>query len=116
MPSETKPLFRVQFFNQGSVYEVYAKGVSQGGLFGFVEIEELVFNERSKVVIDPAEERLKAEFEGVKRFYVPMHAVVRIDEVEREGVARVTEPKESGRDSGARVTPFPIYTPRGDRS
>ena len=55
-----KPIYRVVFLNQGKVYEVYARHVSQtGSLFGFVEIEELVFDARKGVVVDPAEERLQ---------------------------------------------------------
>lgn len=102
-------IYRVNFLQQGEVYEIYAKHVSQGGLLGFVEIEGVVFGERSQVVVDPSEERLKTEFEGVRRIYVPMHAVIRIDEVEREGVSRITEPTGDGRN----VTPFPmpVYTP-----
>jgi len=34
--------------------------VSHGNLFGFIEVEELVFGERSTVVVDPAEEKIKA--------------------------------------------------------
>lgn len=40
-------IFRVVFVNQGKVYEIYARKVSHGGLLGFVEVEELVFGERS---------------------------------------------------------------------
>ena len=112
--AEAQRLYKVIFFNQGQVYEVYARQVAQGGLYGFVEIEELVFGERSKVVVDPTEERLQREFEGVKRLYLPMHSVVRIDEVEKEGVSRI-----SSSDSGdGKITPFPmaIYTPDSDRS
>ena len=61
-------IYRVSFISQGEVYEIYARHVSQGGLFGFVEIEELVFGERSKLLIDSSEERLKTEFEGVRRY------------------------------------------------
>lgn len=106
------PIFRVSFFQQGQVYEVFARGVSQQGLLGFVEVEELLFGERSSVVVDPSEERLKAEFEGVRRFYVPLHSVIRIDEVERQGSGRIVEPAKSG----ASVTPFPVpmYAPRSD--
>jgi hypothetical protein len=100
-------IYRVVFFNQGSVYEVYARQVMQGGLYGFVEVEGLLFNEKSKLVIDPTEDRLKQEFEGVQRFHIPMHSVIRIDEVEREGVARITTQSDGGK-----VSPFPapIYT------
>ena len=39
------PLYKVVFMNQGEVYEIYARSVGHGTLFGFVEIEELVFGE-----------------------------------------------------------------------
>ena len=78
-------IFKVLFVNQGKVYEIYARKVSHGSLFGFIEVEELVFGERSTVVVDPAEEKIKAEFNEVKRTYLPMHSVLRIDEVKKTG-------------------------------
>lgn len=100
-------IFKVVFANQGKVYEIYAKKVGQGSLFGFVEVEELVFGERSAVVVDPSEERVKTEFEGVKRTYLPMHSILRIDEVRKSGVSKVSA------FEGSNVTQFPtpIYTP-----
>jgi hypothetical protein len=77
------------FVNQGKVYEIYASKVSHGNLFGFIEIEELVFGERSSVVVDPTEEKIKAEFNDVKRTYLPMHSVLRIDEVKKQGVSKI---------------------------
>ena len=98
-----KQVYRVIFFQQGQVYEIYAKSVGQGHLWGFVEVEQIVFGERSQVLVDPSEDRLKNEFKGVKRVYVPMHAIVRIDQVEKEGVSRITEqPQGEGT-----VMPFP---------
>ncbi len=46
-------LYRITFLNQGQVYEVYAKRVSQGGLLGFIEVEGLVFGQKTRVVVDP---------------------------------------------------------------
>ena len=100
-------IYRITFFNQGDVYEIYARSVSQGALFGFVEVEELVFGDKSKVVIDPSVERLESEFRRVKRTYVPLHAVVRIDEVEEEGTGRIMTPK----GDGGKVRPFPTILP-----
>jgi hypothetical protein len=100
----TKTIYRISFICQGEVYEIYARKVSQGGLFGFVEIEELIFGERSKLLIDSSEERLKNEFDGVRRVYVPLHAVIRIDEVEKAGRGRITA-------SEAKVTAFPMPLP-----
>lgn len=101
-------IYRVLFHNQGKVYELYATGVSQGALFGFVEVGGFVFGERSSVVIDPSEEKLKAEFGGVKSTFIPMHAVLRIDEVEKEGAAKITT---LGENSKVTYLPTPIYTP-----
>ena len=61
----TSHIFRIVFVNQGKVYEIYARKVSHGTLLGFIEVEELVFGERSSVVVDPTEERIKSEFAGV---------------------------------------------------
>ncbi len=104
-------LFRITFLNQGQVYEVYARRVNQGGLLGFIEVEGLVFGQKTSVVVDPAEERLQREFEGVKRCYLPMHAVVRVDEVEKPGPSRITEAPKGGN-----VTTFPVPYFRPGRS
>ncbi|MEM7582310.1 MAG: DUF1820 family protein [Acidobacteriota bacterium] len=106
---EKKRLFRVSYLSQGRCYEIYARQVSQGGLFGFIEVEDLIFGEKTQIVVDPTEEQLQREFEGVKRFHVPMHAVLRIDEVEKEGVSRITSP--SDKDSNVATFPVPIYSP-----
>ncbi|TQV80287.1 DUF1820 family protein [Aliikangiella coralliicola] len=105
---ENKPVFRVVFINNGKTYEVYANSVHQGHLYGFVEVEELLFDERSGLVVDPAEEKLKAEFEGVSRTNIPLHSVIRIDEVEKQGTAKISELK------GDVVTAFPL--PRPDKT
>jgi hypothetical protein len=73
-------IFKVLFVNQGKIYEIYARNVGHGDLFGFIEVEELIFGERSSVVVDPAEEKIKSEFAGVKRTYLPLHSILRIDE------------------------------------
>ena len=105
-------IFKVMFVNQGKVYEIYARKVGHGALFGFIEVEELVFGERSTVVVDPTEEKIKSEFEGVKRTYLPLHSVLRIDEVKKQGVSKITAIE------GGNVTQFPlsIYGPGGDSS
>jgi hypothetical protein len=98
------------FVNQGKVYEVYARKVNQGSLLGFIEVEELVFGERATVVLDPSEERIKSEFAGVKRTYLPLHSILRIDEVKKQGVSKVSALE------GANIAQFPsqIYGPPGD--
>ena len=109
----SKNIYKVVFVNQGKVYEIYARRVGQGELFGFIEVEQLVFGERSSVVLDPSEERIKSEFAGVKRSFLPMHSVLRIDEVPEQGVSKITAWE------GGNITQFPgpVYTPPpGDHS
>jgi hypothetical protein len=100
-------LYKILFVNQGKVYEIYARAVAQGALFGFIEVERLVFGERTTVVLDPSEERIKAEFDGVRRTYLPLHSVLRIDEVEKEGVSKIS--KAEG--SNIAQFPMPMYSP-----
>lgn len=104
-------VFRISFLNQGKVYEIYAKRIQQGELYGFVEVQELLFEESSKVLVDPSTERLKSEFKGVNRTIVPIHAVIRIDEVEKEGQGKI---HEIGDKSNITPFPSPLYTPSPD--
>lgn len=104
--AEAKHIYRITFHNQGQIFEVYAHNIYQSDLYGFIEVEDYIFGEKSQMVIDPAEEKLRNAFEGVQRSFIPMHAIIRIDEVEKEGTAKVTE------SSGANVTPFPMPVPK----
>ena len=102
-----QPLFKVVFMSHGKVYEIYARSVCHGELFGFVEVEELVFGERTTVVVDPSEEKIKSEFENVRRTYLPLHSIIRIDEVDRQGTAKISK-LEGG---NVAQFPLPVYTP-----
>lgn len=90
MPEEKEhPLYRILFMQNDSLYEIYARYLTEESLMGFIEVEELVFQDvKSTVLVDPAEEKLRAEFKGVKRSYIPLHAIIRIDELMKEKHAR----------------------------
>jgi hypothetical protein len=105
-----KTIYKVIFMSQGQVYEIYARSVGHGALFGFVEVEKLVFGERSSVVLDPSEEKIKSEFKGVQRTYLPMHSIIRIDEVDKQGTSKISK-LEGG---NVAQFPVPIYTPGGE--
>ncbi|HEX6999195.1 MAG TPA: DUF1820 family protein [Gammaproteobacteria bacterium] len=108
----SQPIYKIIFLNQGKVYEIYARKVTQNGaLYGFVEVEDIIFDARKSVVVDPSVERLQHEFSGVQRTYLPMHYVLRIDQVEKQGVSKITNVE------GSNVTPFPlpVYSPQGSK-
>src|SRR5688572_18199874 len=103
-------IFKLMFVNQGKVYEVYARKVSQGRLFGFIEVEELVFGERSTVVLDPGAERIKSELTGVKCTMLPMHSILRIDEVKKQGVSKIS----AFEGSNVSQAPMGMYQPANE--
>ena len=100
-------MFRIQFIANGVRYELYVRELCQGSLFGFIEIGDFVWDNHTSVVVDPSHEKLKNEFADVTTTYIPMHNVLRIDEVKKQGTAKISELSD-------KVTAFPnpIYTPK----
>ncbi len=94
-------IFKILFLQREEVYELYARQVMESDMYGFIVVEELVFGEQTSVLIDPSEEKLKLQFDDVKRTYIPIHNLIRIDEVERD------EDSRSGHVSNAHISPFP---------
>ena len=85
-------IYKIIFEHQDKIYEIYAKHISEGALMGFIEVEELVFSSaEDQLLVDPSEERLRLEFVGVGRSYIPLHAILRIDEVQKEGTAKIQD-------------------------
>ena len=87
-----QPVYKVIFHNGNQVFEIFARQIYQSDMWGFIEVEEFVFGERSQILVDPSEEKLKSEFKGVKRSYIPLQAIIRIDEVDKEGSGKISEP------------------------
>ncbi len=106
------PIYKVIFQNNNQVYELYARAIYQSEMYGFIEVEEFVFGDPDKLVVNPGEEKLKAEFSGVVRSYIPMYAIIRIDEVEKEGTGKITE-GQTGQSSNIRHFPMASGRPVG---
>ena len=98
-------IYRVAFHNHGKVYELYCSKVSTSALWGFLEISGMVFD-NDAVVVDPTEEKIREEFEDVEVLHVPLHGVLRVEQVRRKGQALIRD-----RESGEKVTPFPLTPP-----
>ncbi len=98
-----KALYKIIFLNQGKVYELYSEGVTSSGLWGFIEVSDLVFETGDGLVVDPTEEKMRQEFEGAKVLHLPIQSVLRVEEVEKRGQCLIRD-----RESGEKVTQFPI--------
>ena len=101
-PNKEK-LFRVAFLNQGKVYELFCTGVCTSDLLGFVEVSGLMLEGKDSLVVDPTEEKMRDEFDGVEVLHLPMHSVLRVEQVKKKGQAIIRD-----RESGEKVTPFPV--------
>jgi len=98
-----KRLYKIIFLNSGKVYELYSEGVASSGLWGFIEVSDLVFDTTDGLVIDPTEEKMRQEFEGARVLHLPIQSVLRIEEVDKRGQCLIRD-----RKSGEKVTPFPV--------
>jgi len=106
-----KRLYKIIFLNQGKVYELYSEGVSSSGLWGFIEVSDLVFESGDGLVVDPTEERMRQEFADAQVLHLPIQSVLRVEEVKKRGQCLIRD-----RESGEKITPFPISPPNRSSS
>ena len=85
-----KGIYKVVFVQLGEIYEIYAEAIYQSDMYGFIEVEDYIFDQNSQIVVDTSEEKLKNEFKGVQRSYIPVSCIMRIDEVDKRGIAKIT--------------------------
>lgn len=85
-----KTYYKITFSNEEELYQVCARELSSSDLYGLIEIGDFIFP-TNRLVYNPGEERLKREFEGIKRTWIPYHSIVRIDEIQesRESESKI---------------------------
>ena len=98
---KTKNVYKIIFIQLGEIYEVFAKQIYQSDMYGFIEVEEYIFNKDKQLVVDPSSEKLKNEFNNVERSYIPVNSILRIDEVNETGEPKIKENK-------SQISPLPI--------
>jgi hypothetical protein len=98
-----KRLYKIIFLNNGKIYELFSEGVTTSGLWGFVEVSDLVFDAAEGLVVDPTEEKMRDEFKDARVLHLPIQSVLRVEEVEQRGQCLIRD-----RESGEKVTPFPM--------
>ena len=76
-----KTYYKVSFIHQNEVYQICARTVGSSDIYGLIEMGEFLFPE-NKLVYNPSEERIRKEFLGIERTWIPYNSVIRIDEVQ----------------------------------
>lgn len=100
----TKKLYKVTFLSGGKSYELYARNVYSSELWGFTTIADIVFeDQKESLIIDPAEDRLREEFQHTKALHLPIQTILRIEEVAQRGSAQIRDA-----ETGDKITPFPM--------
>lgn len=75
-------IYRVIFKQDDQRCQLYAQYICEESLMGFLEVESLIFSpDSSSLIVDVKQEELKQQYKGVKRTYIPMHTVIRVDEI-----------------------------------
>lgn len=95
-------LYKIIFLNQSKVYELYARDVFSSDIYGFIYVSDLVFDQNKTIVIDPAEDKLRDEFENVNVLHLPLQSVIRIEEVKKKLSCKIRDIKQ-----GENISQFP---------
>lgn len=80
-------VYRTVFTHLDQVFTLYSRGVSEETLVGFIEVDDILAVSQEIILSseNQATQNLYIEqMESIKRTYIPMHAVVRIDEMSRK--------------------------------
>lgn len=95
-------LYKIVFINKSKVYELYARDVFSSEIYGFIYVADLVFDQNQSIVIDPAEDKLRDEFENVNVLHLPVQSVIRIEEVKKKKSCKIRDIKQ-----GDNISHFP---------
>jgi hypothetical protein len=66
------PIYRIIFTHLEETQEIYAQYISEETLVGFIEADTLLELDQTTLAVNPKE---------VKRCYIPLHNIIRIDEI-----------------------------------
>jgi hypothetical protein len=77
-----KKLFKVIFMDEEKkIQTIHASKLNPSSFLGLVEISDIVFIDRSEIIISPDDGNLRTRFKNVERSYIPLNSIIRIDEV-----------------------------------
>lgn len=63
------------------IQTLHASKLNPSSFLGLVEISDIVFIEKSELIIAPDDGDLKSKFKNVERSFMPLNSIIRIDEV-----------------------------------
>ncbi|MGD9808694.1 MAG: DUF1820 family protein [Deferribacterales bacterium] len=80
-----KKLYKIIFIDEDKkIQTIHSSMLNPSSFLGLVEISDIVFLDKSDIIISPDDGNLKAKFKNVERSYIPLNSIVRIDEITLE--------------------------------
>ncbi len=77
-----KKLYKIHFLDEGKNKNiVYANKVNPSSFLGLIELSDIVFLDTSEILITPDDDKIRKEFQDVERTFLPINAIIRIDEI-----------------------------------
>ena len=94
----------------GKIYSLFAKQVEASPeLYNMCVISEIVFQERKNLIV-PTDDEVRNEFSKVKRLFIPLNNVLRIDELENLNEKEVSDPHiEEGDTESKLIRPVEFF-------
>ncbi|PLX71039.1 MAG: DUF1820 domain-containing protein [Denitrovibrio sp.] len=78
----TKKLYKIIFIDEDKkIQTLHASKLNPSSFLGLVEISDIVFIEKSEIIITPDDGDLQQKFKNVERSFIPLNSIIRIDEV-----------------------------------
>jgi hypothetical protein len=96
MSEKSNTYFKIQFFDgKKELLTFFARSVNPSSYIGLIEIADIMFMD-SDILINPEDEKIRKEFKGVKRTFLPLSSIIRIDEIEdvKSPILKVIPKKE----------------------
>ena len=83
MTDKADKYYKVQFYDaKREIITFFAKKVNPSSFLGLIEVSDILFMD-SEIIINPDEEKVRLELGGVSRTFLPLNAIVRIDEIDQ---------------------------------
>ena len=65
-----KTTYKIIFMQLGEIYEIFAKQIYQSDMYGFIEVEEYIFNQNKQLVVDPSSEKLRERISNLLKDHI----------------------------------------------
>lgn len=105
-------LYCITFKTDNEVYQLHCRNIVESPYYGFLQVEDFLFRDQRKYVIEPQDDKVRREFGGLNKTTIPFHSILRIDEYEEKEVYSPFLKLEASPDPDHLATPTTLENAR----